>query len=135
MSKVITKLEQLEEGLTNPGTGMFEQPIWKITLQGGEERLLGKHKMEEYISKSFEKAIHRFKRWKVLTKTSETHVYVIIFSDRTHEMLTPNQVMDRLYTGHLVRKDEKYKYIESELAAKDGHSPIFIPGTDEPNET
>ena len=45
MSKVITKLEQLEEGLTNPGTGMFEQPIWRITLQGGEERLLGKHKM------------------------------------------------------------------------------------------
>mgnify|MGYP003327051438 CR=1 FL=1 len=33
-------------------------------LDEQEERLLGKHKMEEYISKSFGKAIHRFKRWK-----------------------------------------------------------------------
>ena len=50
MSKLIISLEQLEEGAVNPGTGMHEQPIWKTTLQGGEVRLLGKHKMEEYIS-------------------------------------------------------------------------------------
>ena len=49
MSKLIITLEQLEEGAVNPGTGMHEQPIWKTTLQGGEVRLLGKHKMEEYI--------------------------------------------------------------------------------------
>ena len=77
MSKIIVALEQLDEGAINPGTGMYEQPIWKITLKGQEERLLGKHKMEEYISKAYGKAIHRFKRWKVMTKTSETHVYVV----------------------------------------------------------
>ena len=53
MSKIIVALEQIDEGAINPGTGMYEQPIWKITLKGQEERLLGKHKMEEYISKSF----------------------------------------------------------------------------------
>ena len=127
MSKIIVALEQIDEGAINPGTGMYEQPIWKITLKGQEERLLGKHKMEEYISKSFGKAIHRFKRWKVLTKTSETHVYVIIFSDRTHEMLTPNQLMDSIYQGHSVRNDNRLDYIDKDLAAKGGNSPIFIP--------
>ena len=127
MSKIIVALEQIDEGAINPGTGMYEQHIWKITLKGQEERLLGKHKMEEYISKSFGKAIHRFKRWKVLTKTSETHVYVIIFSDRTHEMLTPNQLMDSIYQGHSVRNDNRLDYIDKDLAAKGGKSPIFIP--------
>ena len=60
-------------------------------------------------------------------QTSETQVYVIVFSDRTHEMLTPNQMMNKLFEGHQVRKDPKYDFIESELAAKGGHSPIFIP--------
>ena len=127
MSKIIVALEQIDEGAINPGTGMYEQPIWKITLKGQEERLLGNHKMEEYISKSFGKAIHRFKRWKVLTKTSETHVYVIIFSDRTHEMLTPNQLMDSIYQGHSVRNDNRLDYIDKDLAAKGGKRPIFIP--------
>ena len=127
MSKIIVGLQQIDEGDTNPGTGLHEQPIWKIEMRDNEERLLGKHKMEEYISKSYGKAIHRFKRWKVKTQTSETQVYVIVFSDRTHEMLTPNQMMNKLFEGHQVRKDPKYDFIESELAAKGGHSPIFIP--------
>ena len=62
MSKIIVGLQQIDEGAINPGTGIHEQPIWKTELQGGEERLLGKHKMEEYISKAYGKAIHRFKR-------------------------------------------------------------------------
>ena len=37
MSKIIVALEQLDEGAINPGTGMYEQPIWKITLKGQEE--------------------------------------------------------------------------------------------------
>ena len=127
MSKIIVGLQQIDEGAINPGTDLHEQPIWKIEMRDGDERLLGKHKMEEYISKAYGKAIHRFKRWKVMTKTSETHVYVVVFSDRTHEMLTPNQIMDKLYEGHKVRKDPRLDYIESELAAKGGHSPIFIP--------
>jgi hypothetical protein len=88
MSKIIVGLQQIDEGDTNPGTGLHEQPIWKIEMRDKEERLLGKHKMEEYISKSYGKAIHRFKRWKVKTQTSETQVYVIVFSDRTHDANT-----------------------------------------------
>ena len=127
MSKIIVGLQQIDEGDTNPGTGLHEQPIWKIEMRDKEERLLGKHKMEEYISKSYGKAIHRFKRWKVKTQTSETQVYVIVFSDRTHEMLTPNQLMDSLYQGHSVRNDNRLDYIDADLAAKGGKSPIFIP--------
>ena len=114
MSKIIVGLQQTDEGAINPGTGLHEQPIWKIEMQDNEERLLGKHKMEEYISKSYGKAIDRFKRWKVKTQTSETQVYVIVFSDRTHEMLTPNQMMNKLFEGHQVRKDPKYDFIESD---------------------
>ena len=33
MSKLIVALEQIDEGAVNPGTGMYEQPIWKITLK------------------------------------------------------------------------------------------------------
>ena len=56
MSKIIVGLQQIDEGAINPRTGIHEQPIWKTTLQGGEERLLGKHKMEEYISKAYGKS-------------------------------------------------------------------------------
>jgi len=54
-------------------------------------------------------------------------VYVIVFTDRTHEMISPIQLRDIVYTGHSVRNKEEFKYIDTELAAKGGHSPIFIP--------
>tara|TARA_R100001377_G_scaffold84328_2_gene67620 strand:- start:603 stop:1016 length:414 start_codon:yes stop_codon:yes gene_type:complete len=134
MSKEIISLDQNNDGAINPGTDLFEQPIWEITLVGDyaskyekEERTLGKAKMEEYISKSFNKTVHRFKRWKVKTTTGETFVYVIVFSDRTHEMVSTKEMMDIVYKGHSVRNKEEFQYIDTELAAKGGHSPIFIP--------
>ena len=127
MSKKIMTLEQDNEGAINPGTQLFEEPVWRVVLEDTEMRVLGRSKMEEYISKAYNKAIYRFKRWKVMTKNSETQVYVLVFTDRTHEMISPVELRDVVYRGHSVRNEDKYKHIESELAAKGGHSPIFIP--------
>jgi uncharacterized DUF497 family protein len=131
MSKKIISLEQDSDGGINPGTNLFEEPIWRIVFEDDDERVLGKSKMEEYISKSYNKTVYRFKRWKVSTLTSETYVYVIVFTDRTHEMVSPVQLRDIVYRGHSVRNEEKYNYIETELTAKGGLSPIFIPDVQE----
>ena len=127
MTKKISSIEQDNDGDINPGTNLFEEPVWRVLFEDDDKRILGKSKMEEYISKSYNKTVHRFKRWKVKTVSSETHVYVIVFTDRTHEMISPIQLRDIVYTGHSVRKKEEFKYIDTELAAKGGHSPIFIP--------
>lgn len=127
MSKKISSIEQDNDGDINPGTNLFEEPVWRVLFEDDDKRILGKSKMEEYISKSYNKTVHRFKRWKVKTVSSETHVYVIVFTDRTHEMISPIQLRDIVYTGHSVRNKEEFKYIDTELAAKGGHSPIFIP--------
>tara|TARA_R110001592_G_scaffold63298_7_gene193729 strand:- start:23 stop:415 length:393 start_codon:yes stop_codon:yes gene_type:complete len=127
MTKKIKGILQDNEGDINPGTNLFEEPVWRVLFEDDDKRILGKSKMEEYISKSYNKTVHRFKRWKVKTVSSETHVYVIVFTDRTHEMISPVQLRDIVYTGHSVRNKEEFKYIDTELAAKGGHSPIFIP--------
>ena len=113
------KLVQKNDGGQNPKTELFEQPIWLLTLEDGEEKVLGKDKMEEYLSKGFDKAVHQFKKWKVTTtQGSETDVWVVIFTDKTHDLCPTNKIIEKLYTGHSVRYSEKFKKIEEELERK-----------------
>ena len=51
MSLRIENINQIDSGGNNPKTNLFEQPIWELTLENGEKRLLGKYKVEEYLSK------------------------------------------------------------------------------------
>jgi len=119
MTKKIMKLVQKNDGGQNPKTELFEQPIWLLTLEDGEEKVLGKDKMEEYLSKGFDKAVHQFKKWKVTTtQGSETDVWVVIFTDKTHDLCPTNKIIDKLYNGHSVRDAEKFKKIEEELEKK-----------------
>ena len=119
MTKKIMKLIQKNEGGQNPKTELYEQPIWLLTLEDGEEKVLGKDKMEEYLSKGFDKAVHQFKKWKVTTtQGSETDVWVVIFTDKTHDLCPTNKIIEKLYTGHSVRDAEKFKKIEEELERK-----------------
>ena len=102
MTKKIMKLVQKNDGGQNPKTELFEQPIWLLTLEDGEEKVLGKDKMEEYLSKGFDKAVHQFKKWKVTTtQGSETDVWVVIFTDKTHDLCPTNKIIEKLYTGHV----------------------------------
>ena len=119
MTKQIKTLQQKNEGGQNPKTKLFEQPIWLLTLEDGEEKVLGKDKMEEYLSKGFDKAVHQFKKWKVTTtQGNETDVWVVIFTDKTHDLCPTIKIVDKLYNGHRVRDAEKYKKIEEELEKK-----------------
>ena len=61
MTKKIMSLVQRNDGGLNPKTKLFEQPIWILTLDDGEEKVLGKDKMEEYLSKGFDKAVHQLR--------------------------------------------------------------------------
>jgi hypothetical protein len=40
MTKKIMKLVQKNDGGQNPKTELFEQPIWLLTLEDGEEKVL-----------------------------------------------------------------------------------------------
>ena len=62
MSKEISKLTQLEEGGKNPKTELFEKPLWELEFGDGSIRILGKPKMEEYISKAYNNTVHHFNK-------------------------------------------------------------------------
>ena len=49
MSKKITSLIQINEGGKNPKTNLFEKPLWELSFEDDEKRILGKPKMEEYL--------------------------------------------------------------------------------------
>ena len=87
MSLGIEKINQIDSGGTNPKTNLFEQPIWELTLENGEKQLLGKDKVEEYLSKGYDNSVHQFKRWSVTsTSGAELYLWAIIFSDKSHDM-------------------------------------------------
>ena len=132
MTKKITSLVQKNDGGIKQKTELFEQPIWLLTLEDGEEKILGKDKMEEYLSKGFDKAIHQFKRWKVTTtQGNDVDVWVVIFTDKTHDLCPTVKIIDKLFTGHSVRDAEKFKKIEEELEKKRDvpQNPALFHGT------
>ena len=56
MTKQITTLQQKNEGGQNPKTKLFEQPIWLLTLEDGEEKVLGKDEAKR-LNKIYQKVI------------------------------------------------------------------------------
>ena len=69
MSKEIIDITQIDEGGQNPRTNLFEKPLWELHFINGEKRILGKVKMEEYISKAFAKTLHHFNKKFFITNT------------------------------------------------------------------
>ena len=41
MTKKIITITQNNDGDTNPKTKLFEQPVWVLELEDGEQRVLG----------------------------------------------------------------------------------------------
>ena len=132
MTKKITSINQNNDGDTNPKTGLFEQPVWVLELEDGEQRVLGKEKMEEYLSKGYEKTVHSFKRW-TLTSVSGTEIsaYCVVFTDKSHDLIPTAKIKEQLFNGHKRKDLEKYEQLEKELRDKSELNPaLFHPPKD-----
>jgi len=116
MTKKILKIVQNDTGDINPKSNLFEQPVWVLELENGENRILGKVKMEEYLSKAYEKTIYLFKRWNIsTTEGNSITAWCIIFTDKSHELVPTTKMKELIFHGH-VRKDmEKYHNIDQEI--------------------
>ena len=121
MSINITNITQIDEGGTNPKTELFEQPLWLLTFDTGEQRTIGKPKMEEYLSKAYEKTVHHFKR-RISTLTSGTKItqWSVVFVDYDDVLLATPELCEKLYKGHQRKDEEKYKKLDEELITKRG---------------
>ncbi len=121
MSIEISNVTQIDEGGTNPKTELFEQPLWELTFKTGEKRILGKPKMEEYLSKAYEKTVHHFKR-RISTLTSGTKItqWSVVFTDYDDILLATPELCEKLYKGHQRKDEEKYKKLDEELTTKRG---------------
>jgi len=121
MSLKINNVRQIDEGGINPKTELFEQPMWELTLETGENRILGKPKMEEYLSKAYEKTVHHFKRRiSVLTSGTKITQWSIVFTDYDDALLATLELCDKLYKGHQRKDEEKYNELDEELTSKRG---------------
>jgi len=127
MSLRIENINQIDSGGTNPKTNLFEQPIWELTLENGEKRLLGKDKVEEYLSKGYDNSVHQFKRWSVTTTSgAELYLWAIIFSDKSHDVCVTTRFLEKLYQGHVRKDEEKYKKHEKDRAENHPVNPVLF---------
>jgi len=121
MSLKISNVQQIDEGGVNPKTELFEQPMWELSLETGEKRVLGKPKMEEYLSKAYEKTVHHFKRRiSVLTSGTKITQWSVVFTDYDDTLLATGEFCDKLYKGHQRKDEEKYNELDEELTSKRG---------------
>ena len=119
MSKKIIDIIQIDSGGDNPKSGLFEQPLWQLHFEDDSTRILGKVKMEEYLSKAFDKMVHHFKK-KYFTMKDDKKIsfWNIILIDYEDVTLSPSQFKDKLYIGHQRKDEEKYKELEAKLQEK-----------------
>ena len=121
MSIQISNVTQIDEGGTNPKTELFEQPLWELTFDTGEKRIIGKPKMEEYLSKAYEKTVHHFKRRiSVLTSGTKITQWSVVFTDYDDTLLATPELCEKLYKGHQRKDEEKYNKLDEELTSKRG---------------
>ena len=75
--------------------------------------------MEEYLSKSFDKMVHHFKK-KFFTMKDDKKItfWNVILIDYEDVSLSPSQFRDKLYLGHQRKDEEKYKELEAKLQEK-----------------
>ena len=119
MSKNIINIVQLDQGGTNPKSELFEQPLWELHFEDEDKRILGKAKMEEYLSKGYNNTVYQFKRWTANTPSgTEVRLWAVVFTDNSHDLCVANKFYQMLKVGHQRKDEEKYKEIEEKLHLK-----------------
>ena len=121
MTKPILQIEELSEGGENPKTKVQEKPAWGIKFFDGEERMMFKYKMIEYLSMAYRKSVGHFeKRTVVTTSGNSVVVWLIVFQDgRSGDLLPSKDFCTKLSDGHMQRNQEDVKQFQAP------ESPIF----------
>ena len=119
MSKEIIRIIQNDEGGENPKTKLPEKPLWELVFEDNTIRVLGKPKMEEYLSKAYENTVHHFtKRTSLLKDGRKIVQWSIVFSDYSDVLLSSSELCKKLMLGHQRKDEEKYLSLEESLAKK-----------------
>lgn len=119
MSKTIIDIKQLNEGGINPKSKLYEQPLWELKFSDDTIRILGKSKMEEYLSKGYNSTVFQFKRWTANTTTgNEVRLWCVVFTDNSHDLCVQKKFYEMITLGHQRKDEEKYKKLEEELKKK-----------------
>ena len=120
MTKPILQIEELSEGGENPKTKVHEKPAWGIKFFDGEERMLFKYKIIEYLSMACRKSVGHFEKRTVVTASGNTVVWFIIFQDgESGDLLGKNEFCTKLTDGHMQRNQDEVKQFQAP------ESPIF----------
>ena len=121
MTKHILQIEELAEGGENPKTKVQEKPAWGIKFFDGEEKMMFKYKMIEYLSMAYRKSVGHFeKRTVVTTSGNSVVVWLIVFQDgRSGDLLPSKDFCTKLSDGHMQRNQEDVKQFQAP------ESPIF----------
>ena len=111
MSKIISNIEQLDEGGINPKSGIHEDKLWRLNFDDNTDaRVLGRNKVLEYLTKGTvpPKTVHSFKRW-IITTTQDNSIRtcVIVYDDKSHVQLINKDFYSLLTNGHRKKDEEK----------------------------
>ena len=138
MSKTIKKIDQLDEGGTNPKSGIHESTLWRLHFEDDSEpRILGRVKMLEYLSKGTmpPKTAFSFKKWDLtipfpeLEEVNETYnisiptkkitrTWSVVYDDKQHIQLISKDFYALITNGHRNKDEEKLKEIEEQILKK-----------------
>jgi len=116
MSKIISNIEQLDEGGINPKSGIHEDKLWKLHFDDNtDQRVLGRNKVLEYLTKGTvpPKTVHSFRRW-IITTTQDNSIrtWVVVYDDKSHVQLINKDFYSLLTNGHRKKDEEKEEKIE-----------------------
>ena len=111
MSKIISNIEQLDEGGINPKSGIHEDKLWKLHFDDDSDpRVLGRNKVLEYLTKGTvpPRTVHSFKRW-VITTTQDSAIrtWVVVYDDKSHVQLINKDFYSLMTNGHKKKDEEK----------------------------
>ena len=129
MTKHILHIEELSEGGENTKTKVHEKTAWRIKFFDGEEKILVKYKIIEYLSMAYRKAVGHFEKRTVVTASGNTVVWFIIFQDgESGDLLGNNEFCTKLSDGHMQRNQEDVKEFQAP------QSPIFTESLTSPED-
>jgi hypothetical protein len=130
MTKHILQIEELSEGGENPKTKVHEKTAWRIKFFDGEEKILVKYKIIEYLSMAYRKAVGHFeKRTVETTSGNSVVVWFIIFQDgHSGDLLGKNEFCTKLTDGHMQRNQEDVKQFQT------SESPVFTDTVTSPED-